>query len=79
MADPLSDHEIALSAIREAELEHADRRLLESFIEDSAHRDRAAAYMLKRLPASGNSQAVSLSLSDLLSDWKDVVSSSETH
>lgn len=72
MAKPLSDHETALAITGKADLAHPDGPLLESFLDDFVDRDRAAAFMLKRL-----SRATNTSKSDLqvfLADWKCAIS-----
>ncbi|AEO57201.1 hypothetical protein MYCTH_2303063 [Thermothelomyces thermophilus ATCC 42464] len=71
MAEPLSDYEAALSAIRQSGLGHPDRPLLESFIDDSVDRGRAAAFLLKRL--SRDTTTSKPDIGAFLADWKRTI------
>ncbi|KAH6649357.1 hypothetical protein F5144DRAFT_468953, partial [Chaetomium tenue] len=66
MAEDQSHYEAALTAIRTSGLEHPDGQLLESFVEESADRDRAAAYLL-----TANSNTPDLKA--FLAKWKRVI------
>ncbi|KAL2198299.1 hypothetical protein P885DRAFT_1362, partial [Corynascus similis CBS 632.67] len=72
MAKPLSDYEAALAAIRQPGLKHPDVPLLESFIDDSVDRDRAAAFLLERLSRDTNTSEHNIGV--FLADWKRTVS-----
>ena len=69
MTEPLSDYEAALVAIRESGLKHPDGRLLESFVENSANHDRAAAYLLNRVSTSTHTP----DLGAFLAEWKRII------
>ncbi|KAL2173707.1 uncharacterized protein P884DRAFT_231963, partial [Thermothelomyces heterothallicus CBS 202.75] len=71
MAEPLSDYEAALSAIRKSGLGHPDRPLLESFIDDSVDRGRAAAFLLRRL--SRDTTTSNPDIGAFLADWKRTI------
>lgn len=66
MAGGLSDYEAALAAIRASGLEHPDGQLLESFVEASVNRDRAAAYLL-------NASTHTSDLREFLAEWKRII------
>lgn len=66
MAENLSNYEAALVAIRESGLKHPDGRLLESFVEDSANHDRAAAYLL-------STSAQTPDLRAFVEEWKRII------
>jgi hypothetical protein len=75
MAEPLSDYETALAAIRQASLKHPDGPLLESFVDDAVDRDRAAAFLLERLRCD-NDTDTDTSKSNIVafvSDWKRTI------
>ncbi|KAK4243150.1 hypothetical protein C7999DRAFT_18461, partial [Corynascus novoguineensis] len=71
MAEPLSDYEAALAAIRQPSLKHPDGPLLESFIDDSVDRDRAAAFLLERLSRDTNTSEPNIGA--FLADWKRTI------
>jgi hypothetical protein len=73
MAEPSSNHETALAAIRQASLKHPDGPLLESFINDAVDRDRAAAFLLKRLSHDNSTNTTESNIGAFLCDWKRTI------
>ncbi|KAK4132067.1 hypothetical protein BT67DRAFT_134483 [Trichocladium antarcticum] len=66
MAKSSCDYKAALVAIRESGLKHPDGQLLESFVEESADHDRAAAYLL-------NTSTHTPDLRAFLVEWKHII------
>jgi hypothetical protein len=73
MAEPLSDYEAALAAIREARLRHPDGPLLKTFIDDAADHDGAAAFLLKRLSRDNGTNTSESNIVTFLSEWKRTI------
>ncbi|KAK3290932.1 kinase-like domain-containing protein [Chaetomium fimeti] len=68
MTKSQSDYEAALAAIRESGLEHPDGPLLESFVEQFADHDRAAAYLLNL-----NTNTHMPDLRAFVEEWKRII------
>lgn len=73
--DAVNDFDLALDAVRRANLPHPDGQLLECFLEESVNHDVAAGYMIQKCLAVGNTQTASLAA--FVSDWKRLISACE--
>lgn len=62
-----SSYELALDAIRMAELAHPDGPLLESFLENAADSEKAASHIMQIVSEVGDQLS---GLTEFLRDWK---------
>ncbi|KAH6850767.1 kinase-like domain-containing protein [Chaetomium sp. MPI-CAGE-AT-0009] len=71
VAEPLTYYEAAVAAIRQSDLEHPGKPLLESFVDDAIDHDLAAAFLLTRLSREGNASEPDMGA--FLADWKRTI------
>jgi hypothetical protein len=70
MTVPSANVELALAAIRDADLPHPDGELLECFIDQAVDPEKAASYLLEKCPTDQHHAG----LTAFLSEWIELVS-----